>query len=108
MTRGLPMVGACMIGPILCIPLPSPQRFFPIYYESVTTQEDGSTLVNFLGFSLPNTVLYSYALSFSFLFTALILPILTGIADYGGKKKTFLKIFVYVGGLACAGMYFYW
>jgi UMF1 family MFS transporter len=80
---------------------------FPIYYESVTTQEDGSTLVNFLGFSLPNTVLYSYALSFSFLFTALILPILTGIADYGGKKKTFLKIFVYVGGLACAGMYFF-
>jgi len=80
---------------------------FPIYFESVTTQDDGSALVKFLGFTLPNTVLYSYALSFSFLFTALILPILTGIADYGGKKKTFLKIFVYLGGLACAGMYFF-
>jgi len=80
---------------------------FPIYYESVTTQPDGTSMVSFLGFTLPNTVLYSYALSFSFLLTASILPLLTGVADYGGKKKTFLKLFVYLGGLACAGMYFF-
>ncbi len=80
---------------------------FPIYYESVTTKEDGSALVEFLGFQLPNTVLYSYALSFSFLFTAAILPLLTGIADYGGKKKTFLKAFAYLGSLACAAMFFF-
>lgn len=80
---------------------------FPIYYESVTTKEDGSSLVQFLGWELPNTVLYSYALSSSFLFTALILPLLTGIADYGGKKKTFLKMFAYLGALACAAMFFF-
>lgn len=80
---------------------------FPIYYEAVTTKDDGSTLVDFLGMQFPNTVLYSYALSFSFLFTALMLPLLTGIADYSGKKRLFLKIFVYLGALACAGMYFF-
>ncbi len=80
---------------------------FPIYYEQVTTNSDGSKLVDFFGWQLPNTVLYSYALSFSFLFTALILPLLTGIADYTGKKKTFLKVFAYLGSAACAAMFFF-
>ena len=80
---------------------------FPIYYEEVTKGLDGSGLVSFFGWELPNTVLYSYALSFSFLFTALILPLLTGMADYGGTKKMFLKIFAYTGSLACMGLYFF-
>ncbi|MEM9820258.1 MAG: MFS transporter [Bacteroidota bacterium] len=80
---------------------------FPIYYEAVTKGVDESGIVDFFGWQLPNTVLYSYALSFSFLFTALILPLLTGIADYGGKKKFFLKIFAYLGSLACAGLFFF-
>lgn len=80
---------------------------FPMYYEAVTTSEDGNTLVNFLGWELPNTALYSYALSLSFLLTALMLPLLTGIADYSGKKKAFLKAFAYLGSLACAGLFFF-
>lgn len=80
---------------------------FPIYYEGVTTASNGSKLVSFLGWELPNTVLYSYALSFSFLVTALMLPLLSGIADYTGRKKVFLKIFAYLGSLACAGMFFF-
>jgi UMF1 family MFS transporter len=80
---------------------------FPVYYEAITKSADGSDLVDFFGFSLPNTVLYSYALSFSFLFVALILPLLTGIADYGGKKKTFMKAFAYTGALACIGLFFF-
>ena len=80
---------------------------FPIYFENVTTDADGGKMVEFFGWVLPNTVLYSYALSFSFLLTALIIPLLTGIADYTGKKKLFLKIFAYVGSAACAGMFFF-
>jgi len=80
---------------------------FPIYYESVTKGADGSNIVDFFGWQLPNTALYSYALSFSFLFTALILPLLTGIADYGGRKKFFLKVFAYLGALSCAGLFFF-
>lgn len=80
---------------------------FPIYYEAVTKQADGSNVVSFLGFELPNTVLYSYALSASFLITALLIPLLSGIADYSGRKKSFLRIFAYFGALACAGMFWF-
>ncbi|MFT7149736.1 MAG: UMF1 family MFS transporter, partial [Nonlabens sp.] len=76
-------------------------------FESVTTSADGSKLVDFLGWQMPNTVLYTYALSLSFLLTALLLPLLTGIADYTGKKKAFLKGFAYLGASACAAMFFF-
>jgi UMF1 family MFS transporter len=80
---------------------------FPIYYESITKSKEFGDLVSFFGFNVPNTVLYSYALSFSFLFVALILPLLTGIADYSGKKKRFMQFFAYLGATACAALYFF-
>ena len=79
---------------------------FPIYYNAVTTV-DGSDVVNFFGFSLVNSVLYSYSLSFSFLVVAAILPLLTGIADASGMKKTFMKLFTYSGGLACIALFWF-
>jgi len=79
---------------------------FPIYYNSVTTV-DGSDVVNFFSFKIVNTVLYSYALSFSFLIIAILLPLLTGIADVSGKKKAFMKIFTYMGGAACMALFFF-
>jgi len=79
---------------------------FPVYYESVT-RADHSDLVTFFSIEVINTVLYSYALSFSFLVVALILPLLTGIADYSGKRLFFMKIFVFVGSFACMGLYFF-
>ena len=39
---------------------------FPIYYKAVA-QNNGSDVVQFMGVSIQNSVLYSYALSFSFL-----------------------------------------
>lgn len=79
---------------------------FPIYYNSVTTV-NGSDGVNFFGFEIVNSVLYSYALSFSFLIIAAVLPLLTGIADYSGKKKMFMKFFTYLGGIACIALFFF-
>jgi UMF1 family MFS transporter len=79
---------------------------FPIYYKSVTTV-NGSDMVSFLGFSIQNSVLYSYALSFSFLLVSLMLPILSGTADYTGRKKVFMKCFVWMGGLSCMGLFFF-
>ncbi len=79
---------------------------FPIYYEAVTTT-NGSDTIQFLGYSAPNSVLYSYALSFSFLVVAAILPFLSGVADYTGKKKVFMKFFVWMGALSCIGLYFF-
>lgn len=79
---------------------------FPIYYKAVTTT-NGSDQVQFFGFTLQNSVLYSYALSFSFLLVAVMLPFLSGVADYSGRKKAFMKFFVWMGGLSCIGLYFF-
>lgn len=80
---------------------------FPVYYNAVTTTEAQGDLVNFLGWEVKNTALQSFALSFSFLLIAPLLPLLSGIADYIGNKKVFMKFFVYLGGLACCGLYFF-
>ena len=47
---------------------------FPVYYQSVT-QTDSGDIVEFFGFPMINTVIYSYALSFSYLFISILLPI---------------------------------
>jgi UMF1 family MFS transporter len=79
---------------------------FPIYYQAVTTTE-GNDQVLFAGFTVTNSVLYSFALSFSFLVISPLLPLLSGVADYAGNKKSFMKFFCYLGGFACMGMYFF-
>jgi MFS transporter, UMF1 family len=80
---------------------------FPIYYQSVTKSVSGSEEVSFFGWQITNSVLYSYALSFSFLIITPLLPLLSGVADYAGKKKFFMKVFCLLGGLACMGMYLF-
>jgi UMF1 family MFS transporter len=79
---------------------------FPIYYQAVTTT-GGNDQVLFAGFTVTNSVLYSFALSFSFLVISPLLPLLSGVADYAGSKKSFMKFFCYLGGSACMGMYFF-
>jgi MFS transporter, UMF1 family len=79
---------------------------FPIYFTAIA-KTNGTDMVTFLGFTLRNSVLYSYSLSFSFLIVALILPFLSGAADYSGNKKAFMKFFVWTGSIACMGLYFF-
>jgi MFS transporter, UMF1 family len=79
---------------------------FPIYYKAIAV-ESGIDEVRFLGFTIQNSVLYSYALSFSFLVVAIMLPFLSGVSDYTGNKKSFMKVFVWTGSLACMGLYFF-
>ncbi len=77
---------------------------FPLYYSAVT---EGKS-VQFLGMEWEHPdSLYSYALSFSFLVVAFISPILSGIADYTGSKKKFLKFFCWLGGLSVMSLYFF-
>jgi len=80
---------------------------FPVYYSNVTRNFFGSEVVQFFGLEITNTVLYSYSISFSFLLIALFSPLLSGIADYGGMKKLFLRIFTYTGAVACITLYFF-
>ena len=80
---------------------------FPIYYLGTTQEAYGGEMVDFFNLSVKNSVLYSYAISFSFLVIVFISPILSGIADYGGLKKRFMQFFTYMGSLACIGLYFF-
>ena len=80
---------------------------FPIYYLATTQEAFGGETVIIFGLSVKNSVLYSYAISFSFLIIVFISPILSGIADYSGKKKRFMQFFTYLGSLSCIGLYFF-
>lgn len=80
---------------------------FPVYYNSVTKGLKENDQVDFFGFEIVNTVLYSYSISFSFLLIAFISPLLSGIADYGGLKKKFMKFFAYLGGVSCIGLFWF-
>ncbi len=77
---------------------------FPLYFTAITK---GKT-VRFLGtdWDHPDT-LYSYALSFSFLIVAFMSPILSGIADYTGSKKKFMKFFCALGAVSVMSLYFF-
>jgi UMF1 family MFS transporter len=78
---------------------------FPIYYDSVTSGNNG--MVNFLGFTFINSTLLSYSLSFSFLIVAFMSPILSGIADYTGNKKRFMQFFCYLGSFSVMSLFFF-
>lgn len=80
---------------------------FPVYYLGTTEAYFGGEMVEFLGLTVKNSVLYSYAIAFSFLVIVFISPVLSGIADFGGLKKRFMQFFTYVGSLACIGLYFF-
>lgn len=75
---------------------------FPGYFASVTND-----VINIGGIEFLNSSLYAYAISFSFLITGLLSPLLSGIADYGGRKKFFLRLFTTIGALACMSLFFF-
>jgi UMF1 family MFS transporter len=88
---------------------------FPPYFEAISkkaaiaagSSPDGPYYLDVLGFKIGNTALYSYALSLGFLLVTFLSPLLSGIADARGNKKTFLKLFCYTGSTACALMFFF-
>ena len=75
---------------------------FPPYFTEVTDSN-----LDFLGMNVTNTALYSFIVSAAYLIMAFMMPLLSGIADFGDKKGLFLKIFTIVGGLSCMSMYFF-
>ncbi len=82
---------------------------FPAYFESFKTRTDseGQSYVIFLGREFVNSSLYNYTLGFALLIVALILPLLTSIADYRGTKKRFMAFFLTMGSIACSLMFFF-
>lgn len=80
---------------------------FPAFYVAITANAATHDEVVFFGHKFVNTALSNYVLAAAYLIIALILPILTSIADYRGSKKIFMKCFTWLGALACCGLYFF-
>ena len=75
---------------------------FPGYFNKMTDEE-----FSLFGIEMTNTALFSYSISFAYLIIAAMLPLLSGIADYGGKKMTFMKRFTYLGSISCMMLFFF-
>ncbi len=63
--------------------------------------------VTFLGITFKSAALYNYALAFAYLIIAFLSPVLSSIADYKNDKKMFMKLFTYIGGIACSLLFFF-
>ena len=75
---------------------------FPGYFTEVTADS-----LRFFGVEMSNEALYSYSISAAYLIIAILSPILSGIADYGGKKMVFMRFFTAIGSIACISLYWF-
>lgn len=79
---------------------------FPLFYGLLFAQREmrswtvGSTEV-------PSESIISYLTAFGFIIISIISPVLSGVADYLGNKKFFLKLFCYLGATGCMLLYFF-
>jgi MFS transporter, UMF1 family len=81
---------------------------FPIYFPvAAVMMPSKSSQLDFLGFQMENTVIYSYAISLGFLLLAFSVPLVSAISDYTGKKKVFMKMYCYLGSFSCMALYFF-
>jgi UMF1 family MFS transporter len=78
---------------------------FPIFYNALFTKDNPYIVI--FGHNFKNSALISFVTSAAFLCVAIFSPLLSGIADYMGNKKIFMRIFNYIGALSCIGLYFF-
>jgi UMF1 family MFS transporter len=78
---------------------------FPIFYEALFSKDNH--YIDVFGMHLKNSALISFTTAFAFLVVSFISPLLSGIADYVGNKKSFMKFFCYLGALSCMGLYWF-
>lgn len=75
---------------------------FPPYFLGIAPDT-----VNIGGFAIRDETLIAWGIALAYLIIALISPILSGIADYGGKKKRFMRFFTVLGSLSCMSLFFF-
>ncbi|HLP93095.1 MAG TPA: MFS transporter [Saprospiraceae bacterium] len=75
---------------------------FPGYFLELTNDT-----VNVLGMRMSDSTLYAWSIALAYLIIAALSPLLSGIADYGGRKKEFLRFFTTLGALACISLLFF-
>ncbi|MBV2228334.1 MULTISPECIES: MFS transporter [unclassified Sphingobacterium] len=80
---------------------------FPVYYTAITKNPETNDTVSFFGIEVINTALSNFALSIAYLLMALGLPFISAYSDAAGKRKFFMKLFTYIGAIACMGLFFF-
>lgn len=75
---------------------------FPVYYLQSTYD-----IINIGNLEISNSSLYAFAISATYLILACFSPLLSGMADYGGRKKQYLKMFTRIGAIACLMLFFF-
>ncbi|NJC25226.1 MFS transporter [Neolewinella antarctica] len=75
---------------------------FPPYWNSVTDET-----ISFFGAEISNSSWFTATITIAYLIIAVLSPILSGIADAGGRRKSFLRSFTIMGGLACLSLFFF-
>ena len=78
---------------------------FPLFYGTLHFTNENQ--VEVFGTEVKNTALISFVTAFTFLIVAFTSPILSGIADYIGNKKMFMKFFCYLGAFGSIGLYWF-
>lgn len=78
---------------------------FPLFYSSLF--ESKEELVAAFGYEMKQETLITIVTAFTFLIVAIMSPILSGIADYVGNKKNFMKFFCYIGSAGCIGLFWF-
>lgn len=79
---------------------------FPIFYEMIFSDAKKES-VTILGQDIKATAMISFVTAFAFLIVAICSPILSGISDYLGNKKAFMRFFCYLGGTSCICLYWF-
>ncbi|MCB0374312.1 MAG: MFS transporter [Sinomicrobium sp.] len=79
---------------------------FPIFYGALF-REAGVEKIAVFGGCIARAPLISYVTAAAFLAVSVIAPLLSGIADYMGNKRVFLKFFCYLGAFSCIGLYWF-
>ncbi|WP_394973269.1 MFS transporter [uncultured Croceitalea sp.] len=79
---------------------------FPIFYGALFRVAEIEKVTVFGG-EIARAPLISYVTSAAFVFIAIVTPLISGVADYLGNKKIFLKFFCYLGAVSCIGLYWF-
>ncbi len=75
---------------------------FPPYFTGVI--DDHFTVA---GFEFSDSSWFTLTITLSYLVIALLSPLLSGIADAGGRRKSFLRFFTIMGGVSCLLLFFF-
>ncbi len=75
---------------------------FPAYYINQSPET-----ISILGMDITNSALFSYTISLAYLLIVIALPFLSGIADYSGRRKAFLRFFTWMGAIACMVLFLF-